>query len=128
MTVESEVLAAADALVSDFGAGRVEDYFAHMAPDATFVFHTTPERLGSRDAYRALWERWEREDGFRVLSCASTGRVVQVLGDDVAVLVHDVATRVATNDGEEALAERETIVFARRDGGWRVVHEHLSGA
>jgi ketosteroid isomerase-like protein len=53
---------------------------------------------------------------------------VQVLGDDVAVLAHDVATRIATNDGEEVLAERETIVFARREAVWRVVHEHLSGA
>ena len=128
MSVEHEVRAAADALVADFGAGRVDAYFARMAEDATFVFHTTPERLASRAAYRDLWERWSAEDGFRVLACASRDQEVQVLGDDAAVLAHDVTTRVATHDGEEELRERESIVFARRDGRWLVVHEHLSAA
>jgi ketosteroid isomerase-like protein len=128
MSVAGEVRAAAGGLVDDFGAGRVEAYFDRLAPDATFLFHTSPERLASRDAYRALWAQWEAEDGFRVLACASTGAQVQELGRDAAVLHHDVATRVATNGGEEELRERETVVFARRDGRWLVVHEHLSAA
>jgi ketosteroid isomerase-like protein len=127
MTIEAEVLAAADALVADFGGGRVEAYFARLAPDATFLFHTAPgERLASRAAYRALWERWVAEDGFRVLSCRSSNRAVRPLGPDAAVLTHDVATRVATSAGEEDLSEQETIVFARVDRTWLVVHEHLS--
>lgn len=126
MSTEDDVRAAAAALVDDFGGGRVEEYFTRLAPDATFVFHTSPERLESRDAYRALWDRWVREDGFRVLSCTSSGQLVQVLSDDVAVLSHEVATRIATNDGEEDVRERESIVFERRDGRWLVVHEHLS--
>ncbi len=127
-SAEDEVRAAAAALVEDFGAGRVEAYFARLAPDATFVFHTGPERLESREAYRALWDRWVAEQGFRVLRCASSGVRVQILGDDAAVLSHDVATRIATNEGEEDLRERESIVFVRRDGRWLVVHEHLSAA
>ena len=126
MSAEQEVRAAAAALVEDFGAGRVDAYFARLAPDASFVFHTSPERLASRDAYRALWDRWEREDGFRVLACRSSSQHVQVLADDVAVLTHDVATRVAAGGAEEQLEQRESIVFARRDGTWLVVHEHLS--
>jgi ketosteroid isomerase-like protein len=127
VTIEAEVLAAGDALVADFGGGRVEAYFARLAPDATFLFHTVPgDRLESREAYRHLWARWEAEDGFRVLRCESTNRAVRPLGLDAAVLTHDVATRVATHAGEEDLAEQETVVFARRDGAWLVVHEHLS--
>jgi ketosteroid isomerase-like protein len=126
MSEAAEVEAAAGALVAAFGAGRVEDYFACFAPDATFVFHTTPERLQSRAAYQELWRRWEAEDAFRVVACTSSNGVVQRLGDGVAAFVHDVATRVATAAGEEDLRERETIVFARRDGGWIAVHEHLS--
>lgn len=122
------VAAAAERLVAAFGAGRVEDYFACFAPDATFVFYTTEERLESRDAYRALWRRWESDDGFRVVACESSNALIVPLGDDTAVFVHDVATTVATHGGEESLAERETIVFARRDGTWLAVHEHLSPA
>ncbi|MFI6880376.1 nuclear transport factor 2 family protein [Streptomyces sp. NPDC050400] len=124
---EAGVLAAADALVAAFGQGRVEDYFDRFAADATFVFHTTGERLDSRAAYRELWRRWETEDGFRVLACTSSGQLVQLLGT-TAVFSHDVRTTVATHAGEETVEERETIVFARAEvpGGWLAVHEHLS--
>ena len=128
MTIETEVLAAGAALVADFGAGRVDAYFARLAPDATYVLHTTEQRLESREVYRRLWEQWVAEDGFRVLRCASSNRCVQSLGPDAAVLSHVVATRVATSAGEEDLRERETIVFVRRDGTWLVLHEHLSAA
>lgn len=130
--VTTEVLAAAAALVEAFGSGDLPAYFAAFDDDATFIFHPTDRVLSSVAEYRDEWATWAREDGFRVLSCESSGQRVQVLGD-VAVFSHAVHTRVATHDGESDLRERETIVFARRgsDGGavatrWRAVHEHLS--
>jgi ketosteroid isomerase-like protein len=63
---EAGVRAAAERLVAAFGSGRLDDYFACFADDATFVFYTTPQRLESVDAYRQLWDGWARDDGFRV--------------------------------------------------------------
>ena len=125
-TTVQEVRAAADALVAAFAEGRLDDYFGAFAPDASFVFHTTPQRLGSTAEYRALWQRWVDEDGFRILGCVSSAQLIQPFGD-TAVFSHDVQTRIATDSGEETVQERETIVFARGDGGgWVAVHEHLS--
>ena len=124
--MQDELRVAAAGLVAAFGDGRLDDYFACFAPDATFVFYTHPDRLMSVDAYRALWDRWVSEDGFRVVSCDTDATNVQMFGD-VGILTHSVQTTVATNDGEETLHERETIVMARQpDGGWLGVHEHLS--
>ena len=121
-----EVRAAANALISAFGAHHTEEYFQAFRPDASFVFYTSPERLESRAAYREEWERWEREDGFRVLACTSSDQTVQVVGD-AAVFTHNLATRIGLDAGEETVRERETIVFAREhDGSWLAVHEHLS--
>ncbi|MGW3133571.1 nuclear transport factor 2 family protein [Streptomyces sp. NPDC001076] len=121
-------LAAADALIAAFAEGRTDDYFAAFAADATFVFHTTGRRLESTQEYRDLWQRWSEEDGFRVLSCDSDDRRLQLFGD-TAVFTHAVTTRVSTTVGEEVLHERETIVLHRADGeDWRAVHEHLSAA
>jgi uncharacterized protein (TIGR02246 family) len=115
-------------LVSAFGSGDLDAYFACFADDATFLFHTTDRLLRSTDEYRREWARWVAEDGFRVLGCDTTDSVVQVLGDS-AVLTHRVRTTVATSEGRSALHERETIVFARQDDGrWLAVHEHLSPA
>ncbi|WRZ88469.1 nuclear transport factor 2 family protein [Streptomyces sp. NBC_01007] len=125
-TIVQEVRTAADALVAAFAEGRLDDYFGAFAPDATFVFHTTPQRLGSTAEYRALWRQWMEQDGFRVLGCTSSAQLIQPFGD-TAVFSHDVETQVATNVGEETVHERETIVFARsEDGTWLAVHEHLS--
>jgi len=119
-----QVLAAAASLVDAFGRHDVEAYFGAFRADATFVFHSHPEPLGSRAEYEELWRAWE-EDGFRVLSCASSEQRVQALGD-VAVFTHRVATRVRAGGVEDRLDERETIVFVRDRDRWLAVHEHLS--
>lgn len=128
---EREVLDAAAALVSAFGAHDTDAYFGSFDPGATFLFYTHDEPLRSRAAYEQLWASWEAEDDFHVVSCASADQHVQVLGErgDVAVLTHRVSTVVRTSGGEEALDERETIVFQRdAEGRWLAVHEHLSPA
>ena len=123
---EEQVKTAANALISAFGAHHTEEYFRAFSPDATFVFYSSPQRFESRAAYRAEWERWEREDGFRILACTSTGQKVQVVGD-VAIFTHDLVTRIGLDAGEETVHERETIVFASRlEGSWLAIHEHLS--
>jgi ketosteroid isomerase-like protein len=123
---EHEVRRAAEDLVAAFGEHRTDDYFACFDEAATFVFYNVATRLGSREEYRTLWERWEREDGFRVLACRSSGADLRVLGD-LAVFTHDVSTDTTSAAGPETLEERETIVFSRAVGdGWVAVHEHLS--
>lgn len=125
MSQQDEVLAAAAQLVEAFGRGDTEAYFAAFAPEATFVFYPEAEVLGSRAAYRSLWDQWLSE-GWSVRGCRSTDQRVQLVGGDAAVFTHAVETDIATADGEETLRERETIVFQRVDGRWVAVHEHLS--
>lgn len=125
-TTHDEVRDAARRLVAAFAAHDTTAYFASFAPEATFVFYTHEVPLRSRAAYRELWSGWE-QDGFRVLSCSSSEQQVQVLGADAAVFHHRVHTVVRTGNEQEALDERETIVFHREsDGEWLAVHEHLS--
>lgn len=121
-----EVLAAAAEIVAAFAATDGDRYFAGFAPEATFVFHAEPERLGDRAAYERLWASWV-ESGWRVLSCDSTNALVQTFPGG-AVFTHDVATRVDAGDGEDAYRERETIVFRAQGDGLVAIHEHLSPA
>ncbi len=82
----------AESLVAAFAASDAKAYFAHFHPDATFLFHDTPGLITSRADYEGLWTQWEREDGFRVLTCESTDQHVQEHGD-LAVFTHAVRTR-----------------------------------
>jgi len=126
MSDEAAVLAAADACVAAFGSHDRDAYFACFAPDATFIFHTTPGVLVGRAAWEAEWDRLVAEDGFQVLACSSSDRRVQLAGD-AAIFTHRVATRALFGGEEVDSDERETIVFQRQaDGSWLAVHEHLS--
>jgi uncharacterized protein (TIGR02246 family) len=112
-------------LVTAFGEGRLDEYFACFADEATLVFHSAPW-LGSLEQYRTAWDRWVNEDDFAILAVKTDVTSVQRFGDAV-VLTHSIQTRQSTTAGVEALDERETIVFARQpDGRWLVVHQHLS--
>lgn len=126
MNAREEVLAAAAAIVGDFGHHRTAEYFAGFAPDATFMFYTHTARLDSRAAYEALWASWEVDDGFRVHGCRSSDQHVQLMGDTAAVFTHYVESDVEFGGEVSTVRERETIVFEYRNGSWLAVHEHLS--
>ncbi|MBO1901812.1 nuclear transport factor 2 family protein [Leucobacter weissii] len=123
---ETDVLTAADAIVSAFAETDTEAYFAGFSPDASFVFHTEPARLNARSDYERLWRGWLAE-GWRVVSCESADRLVQTFPGG-AVFSHTVRTAVATPSGGDDYRERETIVFRLDDDGRGLVavHEHLS--
>lgn len=126
MSAEQQVLDAARALVAAFARNDSDAYFNAFTEDASFVFHTCPQPLPSRAAYRALWDEWQRE-GFEVLECTSSQAQVSLHGD-VAIFIHDVATRLRIQGEESRNLERETIVFRQHpeQGRWLACHEHLS--
>lgn len=121
---QEDVLAAADELVAAFAATDTAAYFACFSPDATFVFHPEGSRLDSRAAYEAVWANW-LDAGWRVVSCTSSHRLVQLFGD-VAVFTHTVRTTTSDGGVETTSDERETIVFTRDGDRLLAVHEHLS--
>jgi len=127
MNDRDQVLKAAAELVAAFAANDREAYFGAFSADASFVFYTLEQPLLSRDAYQALWDSWRSEDGFEVLSCASSNAFVSLQGD-VAIFIHDVTTELRMQGELLFSQERETIVFRKQQeqGPWLACHEHLS--
>lgn len=126
MLTSSDVLLAADRLVAAFAATDTDAYFGCFAPEATFVFYPEPARLGDRAEYEQLWASW-LEGGWRVETCTSSDRLVQVYGD-TAIFTHTVDTVVSVEGEHTATRERETIVFVQDGDRLLAVHEHLSSA
>ena len=126
MSETNDVLAAAAAIVDDFGHHRNSQYFAGFDTVATSMFYTLTEPLNSRAEYETLWAQWEANDGFRVHGCRSSKQKVQELGDSAAVFTHLVESDVEFGGEVSTITERETIVFEKRAGAWVAVHEHLS--
>jgi ketosteroid isomerase-like protein len=119
-----QVHRATDVLVAAFAATDTSAYFDCFSTSATFVFHPERARLDDRATYEALWASW-LADGWRVVSCTSSERLVQLLGD-AAVLSHTVDTVTSVDGQQTATRERESIVFSLDAGRVLAVHEHLS--
>jgi ketosteroid isomerase-like protein len=115
----------ATSLIESFAAHDRSRYFEHFHPDATFLFHDTPGLVQSRADYEAMWAGWERDAGFQVLGCVSTGQRVQEYAD-LAVFTHSVHTVRLIDGTQDEVFERETIVLLRQGTTWTCVHEHLS--
>jgi ketosteroid isomerase-like protein len=125
-TDQEQVLRAAAHLIERFAVHDTAGYFACFTPEATFIFHNEASFMSSRAAYEAVWQRWEREDGFRVLACRSFDQRVNIIGD-TGIFTHQLVTRLGFGSVEQESGERETIIFQRQPGGaWLAVHEHLS--
>lgn len=125
-TLQAQIRHAAADLVDAFASNDTERYFDCFSEDASFFFHTLPHPLPSRRAYQEVWQQWQAE-GFAVLGCQSSNASVSLQGE-VAVFMHDVATRIRLGGVEHALEERETIVFRLHGERWLACHEHLSVA
>jgi ketosteroid isomerase-like protein len=126
MTRENEVAQAAANLVAAFGRHDTEAYFRCFDPQATFVFYTSDTVLTSTAQYQELFASWERDDGFRVLSCQSHQPQITMVDSSTAIFIHHVTTILQMAGEEQTVHERETIVFHHTNGLWRAVHEHLS--
>ncbi len=66
-----EVTSAAERIVAAYSVMDEDAYFASFDPQATFIFHGTPERLTSREDYEGQWRVWV-SDGWKVISCHSS--------------------------------------------------------
>lgn len=120
-----EVTSAAERIVAAYSVMDEDAYFASFDPQATFIFHGTPERLSSREDYEAQWRTWV-SNGWKVISCHSSDPFIQIYGT-TAVFSHSVATTTEELGQRATTEERETIVFTRSvSGGILAVHEHLS--
>jgi ketosteroid isomerase-like protein len=124
LQLKEHVQQAANELIAAFAGNDTEAYFAAFSEDATFLFYTLPAPLLSRAAYQEVWKGWQA-DGFAVLDCQSSNAHISLQGD-VAIFMHDVATRVRFGSEENQFHERETIVFRHDGGRWLACHEHLS--
>ena len=125
--MEAQLNEAAERVVGAFGSHDVETYFSCFAEDASFLFYSSPDVMPSRAAFRQEWERMEAKDGYHVLSCEATARRIQAVTPDTGIVTHTLLTRFSTNEGEDELSERETLVLRRDEqAGWVIVHEHLS--
>jgi ketosteroid isomerase-like protein len=120
-----EITSTAERIVAAYSAMDEDAYFASFDPQATFIFHGTPERLTSREDYKAQWLTWVSE-GWKVISCHSSDPFIQIYGT-TAVFSHSVATTTQEQGKLATAKERETIVFTRAgSGAIMAVHEHLA--
>ena len=76
-------------------------------------------------AYAAAWG--PEINAFESASLTEERAVATWIGDDTAITASIAHIKIALSGGEQLdMRAQLTLGYRRRDGGWRVVHEHLS--
>jgi uncharacterized protein (TIGR02246 family) len=106
-----------------FVRNDLEGVARHVAPDITWISHTSTERQDGRDVFvKALRQTMARK---RTISWQERNIRVQVLGE-AAVVSFFYTHHARFGDRTVDRLSRATYVFAKRQGQWLLVHDHSS--
>lgn len=107
-----------------FNAGDVEKILATYSSDATVFGTTSPDLAAGGEALKAYFTRAAKSGTKVKINAPGTATPIAPDGVVVAGLYEFSGTRA---DGTAFTAPaRYTFVVARKDGAWRIVHQHSS--
>lgn len=123
--VRAEILQMEQTLVDAFNERDIDQILTVFAPDLTGFSSTQHMRLASLDELRKTFEYY----------FSQAPKVDYIISDpqmkhfgDTAVLTFYWAVRMRNGKKRKPIEGRGTHVFFRKDGKWRIVHEHFSRA
>jgi ketosteroid isomerase-like protein len=113
------------AALDRWGAGDPRGYLEIMAPEVTYFDPVQERRVDGLPAMTALLVSWTGK--IKVDRYDMVSPIVQQHGNAAILTFNLVSYRRRTDGTEHAIAHwNSTEVYARVDGGWRIVHSHWS--
>lgn len=110
-----------------FARNDPEAYFAHVDEEITVLTPSNPYRVEGLAADREEFEQGIRTGRSRVAWFQEMQPWIRVSGD-MAVVSYFSRGGYGAEGREQVVYLKETDVLVRRDGRWKVVHVHVSGA
>jgi uncharacterized protein (TIGR02246 family) len=122
---EAQIRALLDQWARDLAAKNLDGLVAHYAPDIVFFDAVPPFQSKGIAAYRQSWEHMLPHlppD----LATETRDEKLAISGD--VAFAHCLTRMIDAKTRESATCGwvRVTVCFQRRQGEWRVVHEHVS--
>ena len=113
------------AALDRWGAGDPRGYLEIMAPEVTYFDPVQERRVDGLPAMTALLVSWTGK--IKVDRYDMVSPIVHQHGTAAILTFNLVSYRRRTDGTEHAIAHwNSTEVYARVDGGWRIVHSHWS--
>lgn len=122
MVTDTELMSFMRAYESANNSHDIDRVVPHIAEDATYWF--TDGSYRGINAIRAAIERTFTAIQDETYEIEDLEWIAQ--GDDVAVCRYRFAWAGEVNGVRKSGAGRGTNVIVKRDGAWRILHEHLS--
>jgi ketosteroid isomerase-like protein len=125
MSDANAIIAMERAALDRWGVGDPSGYLEIMAPEVTYFDPAQNRRVDGLPALTILLESWTgkiRVDRYDMMSPS-----VQHHGNAALLTFNLVSYRRREDGAEHAIAHwNSTEVYARFDGGWRIIHSHWS--
>ena len=123
--VKQEIIAIEEELVNAFNTGDIDKILTYFDSDMTGFSSTQPMRLASPNELRKTFEYY----------IAQAAKVDYVISDpqvstfgDTAILTFYWVVRIRNGKKRKPIEGRGTHVLTKKNGDWKIVHEHFSRA
>lgn len=126
MSAESEILAIEQAMSDAFNAGKIEEILKYFDKDLIEFSSTQYERLVGINALRETFHYYLKEADHLEYNLVSP--IIKLLGENVAIATFYWLVVLFNSGNRREIQGRGTHVYLKKNGEWKIVHEHFSRA
>lgn len=123
--IKQEILRLEEELVAAFNVGDIDAVLTAFDSDLTGFSSTQHMRLASLNELRKTFEYYLTQSS--KVDYIISDPQVDVYGE-TAVITFYWTVRIRNGKNRRPIEGRGTHVFAKKDDGWKIVHEHFSRA
>jgi len=121
--LEKEVLEVITEWNDHFANNRVQEYFEFLSDDVTLFIGSSPYRIEGLKKDREEFE-YSLEQGWTTVGYFQMFQIdIRVYGETAVATYH---TRGSYGAEPKVVYVKETNVLLKRDGGWKIVHIHVT--
>ena len=126
MSAESEILAIEQAMSDAFNAGKIEEILKYFDNGLIEFSSTQYERLVGINALRETFHYYLKEADHLEYNLVSP--IIKLLGENVAIATFYWLVVLFNSGNRREIQGRGTHVYLKKNGEWKIVHEHFSRA
>ncbi len=126
MSAESEILAIEKAMSDAFNAGKIEEILKYFDEELIEFSSTQYERLVGINALRETFHYYLKEADHLEYNMVSP--IIKILDENAAIVSFYWFVILSNGKTRREIQGRGTHVYLKKNGEWKIVHEHFSRA
>lgn len=123
--IEQQLISIEEEMAKAFNKGDVENILYYFDENLIGFSSTIHERLGGLEELQKTFEYYLNQSA--KMECNISSPIVQVF-DNTAIVSFYWTVALINNSNRKEINGRGTHLYIKRNGNWKIIHEHFSRA